>query len=496
MEPRIPDPDKSERTVLQSPQCQAKGYNTVVRYPTFNLALEFSNHFITTEEEHGFFSPLLRKPSYHKDYDPYDYGNPENPTSFWGTVSHLIILSFGPAVLTLPRSFVDAGYILGFIITLVIIYLYAYNMHMLVWSEYKLCKLKRVPNMSYSEVLYYSLKEGPRWLQWGAPFARIFTHFVFIMIWLGCTAMAVVLISENVQVIYHNLYGTHLAIRSVMLWLVIPLWLMCCIRKLSYLEPFSVAATILNLVCVAVVAYYTCFGPWAWRSIPKFGPIENVPVIAGTVLFNLTATGIIMPLKNEMRNPRKFDSVFGVLTVSYVPVSFLYSFLGLFCSLKYGDGLRPSVIQNLPADDFLAQLIIILSTLTSVFVYPLASYVVFDVIWNNIMRDVRENLRCSLLWEYILRTVIVATSFVGAFTVPNISLFLSLSGTVGTSIDSIIFPALMQTLVMWRVGKNTGRFRVTFFKNTIIMAIAVVVMVAGVISCVTDIMKYYRREVA
>lgn len=137
-----------------------------------------------------------------KDYDPHDFGNTDNPTSFWGTVFHLVIISFGPATLTLPKSFQAAGFIVGFAVTLIIVYLYAYNMHMLVSSEYKLCKLKRLPNMSYSDTLHLSISEGPECVRWLASFCRRFIYAVFIVEWLGCTSLTVVLLSENLQTIY------------------------------------------------------------------------------------------------------------------------------------------------------------------------------------------------------------------------------------------------------------------------------------------------------
>ncbi|KAK7598174.1 hypothetical protein V9T40_006409 [Parthenolecanium corni] len=438
-----------------------------------------------------------------KEYDPHDFGNTDHPTSFWGTVFHLVIISFGPATLTLPKSFQAAGYIVGFAITLIIVYLYAYNMHMLVCSEYKLCKLKRVPHMTYSETLHVAISEGPEGIRWLASYCRFFIYVIFIVEWLGCCSLTVVLLSENLQTIYRFVYehpvtsssATEAELRTIMLCLMVPMMLLASIRKLNYLVPFSVAATTINAFCMLVIVYYIIVEPWPKELSRGFQSVTNVPHIAGAVLFNLSAAGIIMPLKNEMKNPRKFGNGFSVLVVSYIPVSISYAIFGLICSLKYGDTLKASVIQNLPGDQLLGQVAIALSTVTMAFIFPLPVYIVVDVLWNDILRDKHEKLNCLVLWEFALRGVIVVISFLAAYLVPNIPLFLSFSGTVCTSIDGIIVPAVIEMLVVWRLSPSKSKFFVpTVFKNISIIVLGFVLIVTGSMTCVKDIIDFYAKK--
>lgn len=39
-------------------------------------------------------------------------------------------------------------------------------------SEYELCRRKKVPSMTFPEVLECAFKEGPQKLQWFAPYAK------------------------------------------------------------------------------------------------------------------------------------------------------------------------------------------------------------------------------------------------------------------------------------------------------------------------------------
>lgn len=58
-----------------------------------------------------------------------------------------------------------------------------------------------------------------------------------------------------------------------------------------------------------------------------------------------------MPLKNQMKTPEKFGSVFGVLNASMLPITLLYTFIGFFGYLKYGEDIKGSITLNLPNKD-------------------------------------------------------------------------------------------------------------------------------------------------
>lgn len=84
-----------------------------------------------------------------KGYDPYDFGNLESATSFLGVIIHIIVISFGPTLLSIPAAFVSIGYVTGFVGTIITVFLYAYCMRMVVSCEYELCQRGKIPNMTY-----------------------------------------------------------------------------------------------------------------------------------------------------------------------------------------------------------------------------------------------------------------------------------------------------------------------------------------------------------
>lgn len=54
-----------------------------------------------------------------------------------------------------------------------------------------------------------------------------------------------------------------------------------------------------------------------------------------------------MPLENEMRTPRSYVGVTGVLSRAFAIIVVLYIGMGLFGYLKYGDAIRESITLNL-----------------------------------------------------------------------------------------------------------------------------------------------------
>lgn len=58
-----------------------------------------------------------------------------------------------------------------------------------------------------------------------------------------------------------------------------------------------------------------------------------------------------MPLENNMKTPRKFLGVFGVLNVGMGGVTIVYILLGFLGFLKYGDETKSSITLNLPTED-------------------------------------------------------------------------------------------------------------------------------------------------
>lgn len=77
---------------------------------------------------------------------------------------------------------------------------------------------------------------------------------------------------------------------------------------------------------------------------------EKLPLYFGTALFAFEGIALVLPLQNAMAKPESFKSLFGVLNVGMVFVTFIYIVIGFIGYWKYGEETQGSLTLNLPTD--------------------------------------------------------------------------------------------------------------------------------------------------
>lgn len=90
---------------------------------------------------------------------------------------HLLKVALGTGIFAMPNAFNHAGYLVGFIGTIILGTIATYCVHMLVNLHYELCKWKKVPSMSYPLVAEAALLSGPKNLRKYAPIALYVQSF-------------------------------------------------------------------------------------------------------------------------------------------------------------------------------------------------------------------------------------------------------------------------------------------------------------------------------
>lgn len=76
----------------------------------------------------------------------------------------------------------------------------------------------------------------------------------------------------------------------------------------------------------------------------------TLPLYFGTAIYAFEGIGVVLPLENNMHSPQDFGGLFGVLNTGMVIVACLYTSVGFFGYLKYGDLVKGSITLNLPQD--------------------------------------------------------------------------------------------------------------------------------------------------
>lgn len=418
------------------------------------------------------------------DTEDVDHKEDKNKLTFWYTVMHLVIGGASPTILNLPATFHQIGFVVGSVGSFVVVILYAYCMHTIVSCEAILCKRLNKTSMSYWEVLQYSFAKGPPRTRFMARYAKLITYFVFICIWGGGNATYVLLIGENIQTVLLYTTGDKVDNRTIILYLVIPLVLLCWVPNLKIMAFCSVLSNVLNAASIAIILGITLHNFPFFHNCTAIGDLSKLPYFLGVVLITVNGTGLLLSLKNEMKYPHQFSTKFGVINVAYVPTGVLYTVFGLLCYGKYGPNIRDNVITNLPQNAF-CSLLLAMYAFTIILFYPLVSYVTYEIFWNEYV-NYRQQTKQSFFAKYSVKTVNALFSIVLAYCIPNISLFISLIGNVCVALDSIILPAIMEMLVHW--GRSSFCLRA---KISMMIAIGSMLIVVGFQDVYSEFFEYY-----
>lgn len=148
------------------------------------------------------------------------------------------------------------------------------------------------------------------------------------------------------------------------------------------------------------------------RNLPRtdtvkgFSSWEQLPLYFGTAIYAFEGIGVVLPLENNMRTPGDFGGLTGVLNTGMVIVACLYTAVGFFGYLKYGENVAASITLNLSANDVLAQSVRLMMALAIFLSYGLQFYVPINIIgpWFRTLFSGEYGRTMS---DSVLRTILV-----------------------------------------------------------------------------------------
>lgn len=290
------------------------------------------------------------------------------------TLAHLLKGSLGSGILAMPLAFSNAGLWVGLAAMCIVGLICTYCVHILVKCEHILCRRTQTPSFDYAELAECAFLAGPKRLHQYSRLARVVVHTFIVMVLVGCCCVYNVFVATNMkQVIEH--YGVApIDLRWYILALLPLLILINLIRNLKHLAIFSVIANIFVALCLIITAYYVLTDLPSPSERPAVADFKKMPLFFGTAIFALeglsrcvcaicpelfsiselfssTAIGVILPLENNMKTPQNFIGCPSVLNIGMAVVVILYTAVGFFGYLKYGDQTKGSITLNLPTEE-------------------------------------------------------------------------------------------------------------------------------------------------
>ncbi|CAG5039805.1 unnamed protein product [Parnassius apollo] len=422
-----------------------------------------------------------------EDYDPHLHRQLEKPTNDFETLVHLLKCSLGTGILAMPQAFARAGLITGIISTVLVGILITHCLHVLVRSQYVACKKLRVPLLSYPAAASTAFSNGPPSFRSLARPCAVTVDVFLVVYQLGICCVYIVFIADNIKKVCDPHY--EMAVEIHMLIILGPLIAFNLIPTLKLLAPFSALANVMTLVGLGIVIYFVVTGQKSTEPLDLWGSAETFPLFFGTILFALTAVGVVIVLENNMKTPKSFGRPCGVLNTGMTFIVLLYVTVGalgyVFCVSNCSD----SITLDLPKGDPLATAVIVMFAIAIFISYGLHCYVPVEVLWKGYLLPWLEESgsRRLRLWEYTLRVALCLLTFILAVTVPRLGLFISLFGALCLSALGICFPAIMEAFLEY-----PRKPPMLLVKDALLFIIGIVGLLAGTYTALISIWRSFQ----
>ncbi|XP_025411260.1 proton-coupled amino acid transporter-like protein CG1139 isoform X2 [Sipha flava] len=403
------------------------------------------------------------------DYNPLLNRQLENPTSNFDTMVHLLKGNIGTGILAMPDAFRHSGWVVGLVCTTFLGAICTHCMHILVRCSHELCVRTQSPSLSFPNVAKMAFEYGPPKLQKYSTTASKFINTFLVLTQLGFCCVYFLFVATNLQeVICH--YFFYLSVQSYLVILLVPMILLNCVKSLKYLTPASFFATILTVVGLGITFFYLLQGLPKISSIKAFSSWKQLPLYFGTAVYAFEGIGMVLPLENNMKDPSAFGGMTGVLNTGMVIVTCLYTSVGFFGYLRYGEAVKlGSITLNLPGQDLLAQSVRAAMAFSIFLSYSLQFYVPIGIVWPA-LKGYFHSQSSQRNAELSIRVFLVTLTFTLAAAIPNLSAVISFVGSFSSCALALIFPPIIELITFWDhcSGKE---FVIMFIKDIIIIII-------------------------
>ncbi len=390
----------------------------------------------------------------------------------------------GTGIWTLGMVFQDAGLIFGIFITIFTTSLYAYCVKILIETSRKICRDLKVPSLTYCEVVEKVFERSDTLKKWSKSM-RIFVDIAtFLVFFIGCANY--VFVAATIQEIFNSKFGVEWDVRIYIAILIIPVSLIAQIRELKHLVPLSTMANFLIIGTLLITFYYIFRSPLTITSQSLISSPETWPVAITMFLFAINNVRFVLSLETEMEDPQRFLGYTGVLNVACSVIAIFYAFIGFFSYLRYGDDIKSSVTLNLPMEEPAALTAKIFIGLVVLSYFGFIFYILMETLWIRLKEKIVGKTR-SNLYQISIRFLLAISMALLAILIPNLRVFVSLSGAICGSIFTFFIPILVDTIYSYPDGY--GIFKWKLVMNFGIFCLFLVVIFTGTYGNILEIIR-------
>lgn len=424
-----------------------------------------------------------------KEYKPHEHRVLTHPNNYLGAFVHLVKSSLGTGILAVPRAFKSAGLLVGLIGNILIGILCTHTVYILVQTSEKVCAKGKIPSLGFADTAEEVFKQGPKCLRKWSGCARAFVEFALVSTYYLGVSVYMVFISVSLTKLLAYYHSDAAAWDRYQLKLIIMVLLMvlCQIREIKNMVPFSFIANAMLAVAFGITGYYIFSGlKEVDQDQLKMGNgFAGIPSFFSTVLFAMEGIGTIMPVENSMPEPR-FLGTCGVLNSAMVVIVFMFTSIGFLGYYRYGDQTEVTITKNLPDDEIPAQIVQAAIAISVFFSFMLQFYIPTDIMWKRLKRVIPENKHnMSQIWlRIIMVAVVTGVAIAGG---EDLGSLIDLVGSIFFSSLGFLVPAVLDIIVTYQEG--WGALHWKLIKNVFIILVALFALVSGSYYAILDMTK-------
>ncbi|KAG8304141.1 hypothetical protein J6590_101561, partial [Homalodisca vitripennis] len=357
-----------------------------------------------------------------------------------------------------------------------------------VLSSQTLSKKMRQPSLDYAGTAEAAFVTGPAKLRKYSVIVREFVDSALMITYYFGTTVYIVFIASTTKQIVESHWNVDINPRLYVLMTALVIVPVGSIRRLKFLVPFSFVAIIFLFIGCTFVLYEVFSDLPPFTSRPAFTSIQRLPLFYATVLFALEGIGTVLPIENVMKKPQHFLGCPGVLNVAMTVLVFIYTIMGFFGYLKYGEETAGSISLNLNSS-VIGEVVKVLVALNVLCSYGLCFCVPSEIVWRKLNPRVREENKTRAY--YTMRILMILSAVVVACALPDLEPFVGLCGAICYSTLGLLFPSVIDLVTFWEDKEYMGPGRWKLYKNVFLMLMWLIALTAGTQASVAKIVETY-----
>lgn len=318
--------------------------------------------------ESGEDAALLRRDGAGRKKRKHKQRAPPGNTSTTGAVMLLLKSFVGTGILFLPRAFLNGGMLFSSMVLLGVSILSYYAFILLVNTRTRI-------EGSFGDI---------GGILYGKHMRRIILGSI-VLSQLGFVSAYIVFVSQNLQAfaLAVSKCKSFIDIKYlVLLQLVIflPLSLIRDIGKLGFTALIADAFILLGLLYIYYYDARTLIGNGGISDIKAFNP-STWSMFIGTAIFTYEGVGLIIPIQESMKQPRRFP---GVLAGVMVIITLIFLSAGGLSYAAYGSSTKTVILLNLPQDDKFVNVVQLLYSIAILLSTPLQLFPAIRILENEL----------------------------------------------------------------------------------------------------------------